>query len=318
VLVLGVCAALAVGCAEPANDEASADSGAPTDAGSGLPDVTELAFIRTQQGPRTLVAGTAPGDDLSHVEITFLDTKGQSVAVDLNGDGVPDTKQFEIQGTGLARDEAFFLTLQSATALEESVAGISARAVNSAGLSGASQLASLSEPLVRALGSACDPRGFDTCASGALCLSSAATKATCGAARELRRAACASAQRLNPFAGVVRVIGTLQARSLYTPPAGCISESAIASADAVVNLRLTRAARTVTLTTKDSRTNFDTVLYLLKSCVDDTSGVLACNDDTGDRTSRITVGNLPAGDYTVVVDSLTDAAGNYALTVSAQ
>ncbi len=290
------------------------------DAGRTLPDVTELAFLRSELGPRTLVAGTAPGNDVAYVQLTFLGATGDAVNVDLNGDSQPDTSEFELQTTGLARAQRFFVTLQSAAGFEEGVAGISARAANSAGAFGAARLASLAEPKSVPLAGPCDVRGFDRCDAAGVCVPAANdVQGVCRSGPELRRAACSAAQRLNPFAGVTRVSGTLGRVSLYDPPRGCISESASARLDSVVVLKLTRPARSVTLWTDPGRTNFDSVLYLTKSCTDEPRNALACNDDTPPGpASSIELSQLAAGEYSVIVDSLSEGAGNYVLLVSAQ
>jgi hypothetical protein len=290
------------------------------DAGRTLPDVTELAFLRSELGPRTLVAGTAPDDDVAFVQLTFLGPTGDAVNVDLNGDSNPDTSEFELQTTGLSRSERFFVTLQSAAGFEDGVAGISARAANAAGLFGAARLTSLADPKLVPLSAPCDVRGFDRCDAAGVCVPAASdVQGVCRSGPDLRRAACSAAQRLNPFAGVTRVSGTLGRVSLYDPPRGCISESASARLDSVVVLKLTRPARSVTLWTDPARTDFDSVLYVIKSCTDDPRSALACNDDTPPGpASSIELSQLAAGEYSVVVDSLGEGPGNYVLLVSVQ
>jgi hypothetical protein len=319
-LGLWMAAAACCGC------QGSAEPRPPTvlepedrDAASLLPDVTELAFFRTELGPRTLIAGTAPKNDVAYVHLTFLGATGDAVNVDLDGDSNPDTSEFELQATGLSRAERFFVSLQSAAGFEERVAGVSAKAANAAGTFGAARLASLAEPPIVALSEACDPRAFDRCDAAGVCVPTASETGICRSGPELRRAACSSAQRLNPFGGVTRVSGSLGKVSLYDPPRGCISDSASAALDAVVVLKLTRQARSVTLWTDPGQTNFDSVVYLVKACTDDPRAALACNDDTPPApASRISISNLPAGEYSVIVDSLTPGPGNYVLMVSAE
>jgi hypothetical protein len=173
--------------------------------------------------------------------------------------------------------------------------------------------------VLRGIGDECDPQGFDQCEPGGVCAPGvSAQKYTCKSGSELRRAACAAAQRLNPFAGQTSVTGTVKGISLWNPPAGCISESARATSDAVVALYLSRAAKSLTLTTDSSKTNFDTVLYLLKGCADDAATSLACNDDLPGPASTLNFSNLPAGDYRVVIDSLTPGGGTYLLSANAR
>lgn len=289
------------------------------DAASVLPDVTELAFFRAELGPRTLIAGTAPKDDVSYVHLTFLGPTGEAVNVDLDGDSNPDTSWFELQTAGLSRAGRFFVSLQSAAGFEERVAGISAKAANAAGTFGAARLASLAEPPIVPLSEACDPRGFDRCDAAGVCVPTARERGICRSGPELRRAACSAAQRLNPFGGVTRVSGSLGKASLYDPPRGCISDSASAALDAVAVLKLTRQARSVTLWTDPGQTNFDSVVYVVKACTDDPRAALACNDDTPPGpASSLSLSHVPAGEYAVIVDSLTPGPGNYVLMVSAQ
>jgi hypothetical protein len=289
------------------------------DAAVVAPDVTDLAFVPTEFGPRTLIAGSAPDDDVSHVLLTFLGATGEPVDVDLDGDSHLDTSEYEIQATGTSRNERFFVTLQSAAGFEERVAGISAKAANSSGTFGAARLASLAEPPIVALSAACDPRGFDRCQDSGVCVPASDVRGTCRSGPELRRAACSAAPRLNPFGGVTRVSGALGNVSLYDPPRGCISEHAVARLDAVVVLKLTRQARSLTLWTDVGRTDFDSVLYLMKTCTDDPRTPLACNDDTPPApASSIELSNVPAGEYSVIIDSLSPGPGKYVLMVDAR
>jgi hypothetical protein len=51
-----------------------------------------------------------------------------------------------------------------------------------------------------------------------------------------------------------------------------------------------------------------------------TAGALGCNDDDPNNgyASTLTLNNVPAGNYWVIVDSVTSKGGTYGLTISVQ
>jgi hypothetical protein len=114
------------------------------------------------------------------------------------------------------------------------------------------------------------------------------------------------------------VTGTVSGMSLWDPPAGCVSDTARPTSDTMVLLYLPKTARVLTLTTQDAHTDFDTVMYLVKGCPDDSRLSLACNDDQPGPSSSLTFTNLSAGEYRVIIDSLTRRGGSFALSSTAR
>jgi hypothetical protein len=88
----------------------------------------------------------------------------------------------------------------------------------------------------------------------------------------------------------------------------------------VARLVLAQAAATLTLSVANPGTDFDTTMYLLPGCPSTSAGALGCDDDNGiiGVSSLLVLQNVPAGTYTVVVDSFKPHGGNYQLTATVQ
>jgi hypothetical protein len=76
----------------------------------------------------------------------------------------------------------------------------------------------------------------------------------------------------------------------------------------------------LTLTTDRPETQTDTILYVIANCGSLDPTILGCNDDSkaGNVTSIVHLSNVAAGDYYVIVDSLSDDGGPFGLIASTQ
>ena len=99
--------------------------------------------------------------------------------------------------------------------------------------------------------------------------------------------------------------------SLWDPPAECLAASALGRPEGLVRLHLAAPMASLTISTAVEETNFDTALYLLPGAGDSEDSPLGCNDDATGSASTLTVENLPAGDYTIVVDSKSMTGGRF-------
>jgi hypothetical protein len=138
---------------------------------------------------------------------------------------------------------------------------------------------------------------------------------TCTMASKLRGPACTAAPVLVASAAGATVIGLADGVSLWDAPQGCSSNDPTGRPEGLVTLRLTANAPTLTLTTARPATNFDTTLYLLQGCPDDSLGALGCGDDTPGlgTASTLVLHDVNAGDYQVVVDSFDHVGGTFEL-----
>jgi hypothetical protein len=141
----------------------------------------------------------------------------------------------------------------------------------------------------------------------------------CTALSTARTNACMAAMVLDPANGITSVRGAVTTTSLWDSPVGCAGGDAHAQPDAVVKLILAADAGTVTLSTDSNFTGFDTELFALQTCADAPSvfdprtpgsmdfwcddSQLASNGDVISPKAVLTLRNLTAGTYYIVVDS---------------
>lgn len=290
--------------------------GTPSACAEGLaPQIGRLAFYRNATGgPTILVEGTEPEDDLATIRFQFQNASGAAISIDSDGDGTPDLSSFDQDALELAVDGAFFLRMQSGEGLDQQVPKLVAIPQDGAGHAGTPKIVAPMAIPVRNAGQACDIRGFDTCAVNLTCspgIVGAMNK--CAAASPLRTAQCTAAPILLA-GGTVR--GFAEGGSLWDAPSGCSTNDPKGRPEAIVKLRLTDRATKVTLSTAGAGTSFDTTLYVMPGCPNDSRDALGCSDDFpgASGASQLVIEDLPAGDYLVVVDSFDLAGGAFQLT----
>jgi hypothetical protein len=290
-------------------------AGSPATCQAGVaPTLTQVAYYGGSN-PVEIFAGNDPDEDIASITVNFMDYSGNPVKVDL-GDGTPvSTTTLDARS---ATGKAFVFANYPASGFTSLVPKISAMPTDTFGRSGIAVTATVAAQPVKANGQACDPAGIAGCAQGSAC-SPGVTGATntCGAVGTLQTAKCTAAPQA-ATSGVLAAWGVAQGTSLWDPPSGCTFATEVNRPEALVSLKLTSPVSTLTVSTATPETDFDTVLYVLPSCATNSSQALGCNDDTQGFSSTVTLTNVAAGTYVIVVDSANPQGGHFGLTVSTQ
>jgi hypothetical protein len=278
------------------------------------PSLTQVAYYEGVT-PTEVFAGSAPAEDLASIQVAFEDAAGNAVSVDLGSGTAVSTFTLDARG---AEGQSFSFVNSPAPTFAQAVAKITATAYDALGNSGPAAVATLSMQPLSANGQSCDANGLIGCYQGSACSPGlTGSKNLCGGIPSLQSAKCAEAA---PPAteGILAAWGVNQGVSLWDPPAGCVFASEMNRPETVIALKLTKAVGTLTLSTVQPETNFDTVLYVLPSCATSSSTALGCNDDSVGFASTLTLENVAAGTYYVVVDSATADGGQFGLSIAAQ
>jgi hypothetical protein len=283
------------------------------------PQIGRLAFYRNATGgPTILVEGTEPEDDLSTIRFQFQNAQKQAISIDSDGDGLPDLASFDQNALDLAVDGSFFLRMVSGDGLDNQVPKLVAIPSDAAGHVGTAKIVAPMTIPVRGAGQACDARGFDACGPSLSC-SPGTIGATnrCATASPLRTAQCSAAPVLTPGTSVT---GIAEGGSLWDAPAGCSTNDPTGRPEGVVKLRLADRAARLTLSTISPGTNFDTTLYVMPGCPNNTQDVMGCSDDFpgAGSASQLVLVDVPPGDYLVVVDSFDPNGGAFQLTATVE
>ncbi|MBL8916018.1 MAG: hypothetical protein JNM17_35290, partial [Archangium sp.] len=114
-------------------------------------------------------------------------------------------------------------------------------------------------------------------------------------------------------AGGSVAVGVAEGGSLWDAPVGCATADPTGRPEGLVLMRMTERADRVRVSTVGNGTSFDTVLYVVPGCPNDTADVLGCNDDKPQSAgaSELVLENVPAGDYLIVVDSFDGNGGGF-------
>lgn len=292
--------------------------GSPASCQPGVaPDLSKVAYFGGSE-PRMLFRGSEPDEDLKSLTIEFLDASNNPKAVDLLDDGSTSTG-ITIDATRSAFDTRFFVESSPVASFASLVPRIAVTASDLAGRASARVIAAATTTPVRAANQACDPDGFDKCGTNFVCapgLPDVANK--CTSAVTLRSKRCTAHPALDPKKGLVRAFGKVEGASLWDAPPGCVPNDAKGRPEAAIPLRLDAPASTLTITTALPETDFDTAVYLIPSCAASSSNALGCNDDEIGFASRLVLKDVPAGDYTIVVESISMRGGRFGVEVEAK
>jgi len=272
-------------------------------------ELTSLAFQDTPDGPRILGSGIDEGRKLESVWIELLGSDGALAVIDPDGDGAPESSELEISGRSIEHlGSTFVFEIQGSPSLKRSVAAVAATAQDKQGIQGTRTVATLALPETKAPGQSCSLLGFDACAEGLVCAPAEDGVPHCEAIATARTKRCASAPvitRGTSWAGVVT-----EGPSLWEPVAGCTNAMRRGRPEAVVRVVVPDGG--LALATDAATTSFDTVVSVLDGCGADAK-VIACNDDDPAPSSRLTLKDLPPGEWIVIVDSLGRAGGSFEL-----
>lgn len=308
-------------------DNRCADSlgcrGTPATCQEGVaPTVDRGGFFKSPFGPRILLEGSDLDDDLSQVTIKFFDRYEKPVLLDLDNDGIEESGEFVLDARASCTDGKYFVALQAAPTFEELVYKVTVEPQDSFARKGPTKGYPLTSPPGRGQGQTCDPRGFDACQTDQTCSPGIyGSKNTCIASSFARTKKCEAGTQLTIGSSSGPVTGkfTLQGASLWEPPSGCAANNPTNRPETIVRLKLTQNAKSVTLSTARPGTMVDSIVTVLPACSD--AAILyplGCNDDGFKTTASIlTLNNLAAGDYIVVLDSWNPAGGQIELLVDA-
>ena len=305
---------------DPANVEDRCEagqscSGKPSVCSSGVaPAIAEVKYLH---GPVILTRGTDPDDDVSAVHVEFLDASNKPVIIDT--DSMITTFDYPARNRGLAG--VFFEQENPATPVEKSVSRVRVTAMDSLGNQSAPTTANLSSVTRAGDGITCDPRGFIACIQDYVCgPGTSPTAGKCVKLKTARASECGSAAKLDPAKGITVAAGRIDGVSLWDPPAECSNPENVDFPEASVGLHLENPVSKLSVSTLRPETNVDTVLYLMPACASDTSTALGCNDDGADGgyASSFTLNDVPAGDYTIVIEAGQRTGGSFGLSVLAE
>lgn len=318
-------------------DALSCSTSTSTCTASVAPTITQVAYYNGAT-PAQLFLGSDPDQNLASLTITYLDRNGAPLSVDTSGDdsGAP-TSGFTVAAQR-TNERSFFVENYPTSGFPSLVPQISVVANDVGGGTSAAVTALITPRPVKGVGAQCDAYGFVSCGVGTACSpGTAGVASTCVATTSLLKTACAGAAPISQT-GILGAWGQAAGPSLFDPPAGCSVPTAINRPESLLSMTLTNDVSTVTLSTATPETDFDTILYVLPSCTplpadqtdvgavdagtkDAGSGTsLGCNDDVDGQgyASTLTLTNVPAGNYIVVVDSVGYQGGHYGLTISVQ
>jgi hypothetical protein len=301
------------------------------------PTVTQAVYY-SGDAPAQLFLVNDPDEDLSTLTVQYLDGAGNQLSVDLSADDAGAPSSGITLNAQASSGRTFFVGNYPTAILPTLVPQISVTPTDSDGRTGPAVTAMVTAPMYKANGADCDPYGFVRCSDGTLCSpGTVGANNACTATTTLLSAACTGAQPIS-MDGILGAWGMPSGPSLFDPPAGCSIPGAIGRPESVLSLTLADDVNTLTLSTATPETNFDTVLYVLSSCnplppsMTDvgatdagtgdggSTGALGCNDDGPNQgyASTLTLQNVSAGTYTVIVDSVSGQGGSYGLTISVQ
>jgi hypothetical protein len=285
------------------------------------PVIGKAGYYSDELGRRVLIEGTDPDDDVNGYKIEFLDAMGQAVQVDLDGDlgDMPAVGFMEEKIEVTAGGGRFFFRFDPSEFFTDAVKRVRLTVTDLGNNMSAQVVKTLNDTDITpsstgakivGTGQECDQRGFDRCATTAVCTTAnaSATKTTCVALNSARMRYCQSALVLDPFKGITQVRGEVKDPSLWDAPVGCATNDPKLQADNVVKLVLSRPVSRLVLSTSNPYTSFDTSLYVLTSCTA-APNITWCADDqpgaaaNASRAVLEITGPVPAQDYYVVVDS---------------
>jgi hypothetical protein len=289
----------------------------PTCQAGAAPSLSQVVYYGGAN-PSEIFVGSDPAETLSSITVSFLSAQGTALSVDPSGDGTAGPVSSVTLDARSATGQSFYFQNNPAATFPAEVPKISVLATDSSGRSGAPVTASVTTQPMHGAGQPCDAYGIVACTVGNVCSPGlvGATNA-CGALPSLQTAKC-SAAPLTTTGTVLAGWGTARGVSLWDPPAGCASGDSIGRPEGIVMLTLSHEANILTVSSATPETNFDTILYVVPACAASSAAALGCNDDSQGYSSTVTLTNVPAGTYTIVVDSAGAQGGQFGITISEQ
>jgi hypothetical protein len=278
------------------------------------PTITRGAFQRGTEGPFMRLRGVDPDEDVLFVRVDFLTDKNQPISLDLDGDEVPDATSFEVE-VGIKNGSGGYAFVNEAGwGFEKLVPKVGLTAIDSRQNESSTELYSITTRLTRKLNETCDLDGFDVCADGTICLPGRQVgSAFCTTYAQAQANRCAVAPVWNVQSESKKFTGVISGYSAWDPPDGCFGSTARGRPEAVVKVHVSSALKRLTLSTAEPETQIDTGIVVLPACSAAPDKMLGCNDDSAGFTSSVTLTDVTAGDYFVIVESVQSDGGSFAL-----
>jgi len=278
------------------------------------PTIVEVKYVH---GPSILVRGTDPDDDLAIIHVDFLDASNKPVVIDTD----TMSSSFDYPAHNRSLGGVFFEQETPSITVEKSVSRVRVTALDSLGHMSTPTTVDLGYPPRAGDGVTCDTRGFIACIQDYVCgpgLSPTAGK--CVKLKTARTTECTADVTLDPENGITTAAGRIDGVSLWDPPNDCHNPENVNYPEATVSLHLGSPVSQLRVTTQRPETTVDTIAYLMPACASDTSTALGCNDDSsaGGYASDFTLNDVPAGDYTIVIEAGQFSGGSFGVAVSTQ
>jgi hypothetical protein len=284
------------------------------------PSLTQVGYFTTDNGPLMIARGTDALDDLLKIQIDFLDSSGSPVPINITNDTSNPTMVSSFDETSGFRqvDGTFTFEIAPTASFTQLVKQVSLVPIDKHALRGAAQTANLAAQPSKGSGAPCDSLGFNYCSGNAVCVPGIeGASNACLPIGSAQSTVCKAAPTVAPSEGLSIVAGYVAGASLWEPPSSCAADTALHNPEFVTKLHLDKATPSITLTTARRETQIDTVLYVTSACSPTSTQILGCNDDMPDSgASSLTLSNLAAGDYYVIVDSRTGSEGSVGLEVT--
>ncbi len=284
----------------------------PTCATAAAPTIDLLAYVAGPDGPHMVLHGTDPAGVVDGMLIEFLDGVGGPQMIDLGNANFTTSQELKV-GAGWSAG-SFFFDYVAPQGFEGTVSRIAATPLGAN--KGARTTAAFGAVPLKPAGQACDPRGFIGCAAGNVCVRDSATRTNACVGRGAARASAVAASRMIDLgAGQSWATGYARGASLWDPDPSCVATSVMGRPEGIVRLHVPAEVASLTITTAVEETNFDTVVYLLAGAGETEDSAIDCNDDVSGTAGALTVQNLAAGDYLIVVDSKSTTGGQFGVKV---
>lgn len=282
------------------------------------PEITRAAYLERASGDQILIEAADSDGDLLIASLSFYDADDEEILLfDTDGNDISDTNtapQWVKEADKNSDDNTYFMQFD-VSALSAIAPIVHVALSDSASLVSDTVTLTLATVEVKNTGDDCSYHGFDQCEAGSKCPSTE----VCARVEDLRASSCSAGDLYDSDL----VTGATLSPSLWDPPVGCTEGNPHNAPEGVVRLTLAEAADTLTISTDHEETHFDTILYLLDDC-GETGGqdALGCDDDVNihlnNYTSTLTLYDVPAGDYLIVVDSYDAYGGEFAVSVEVQ
>jgi hypothetical protein len=287
------------------------------------PTLTQVAYMTTSGDPVILATGTDNADDTISMNIGFLDSTGAPVAVNMNNDTTNPLMATSFLETGgfAANDGQFVFEINPTSEFAQLVSNVSLSPVDLLKYTGSAKTAALQSVPSRGSGMTCDIHGFDYCSGNGACVPGLPNaNNTCQPVTTAQSAACKTARVLDTSTDNLLITGYIAGSSLWEPPSGCQLGIGSNNPESVVKLHVAAKTAIITLSTDRPETQVDTILYVATTCGSASPKTIGCNDnsDAGGSMSTLTLNNVAAGDYYVIVDTKSHLTGSFGLTVTVQ